>query len=98
MSKRIFSLYDIEEFLREAGAEKINERAIINLEQELENTVKEIVDEAKLYANYAGRTKLIKSSDIRLCDLGKPRNKIVALTLRKREKKVLKIKAQMPMP
>lgn len=63
---RAFSLYDIEQFLKEAGAERINERAVVSLEEELESTVKELVDEAQVYANYAGRTRLIKSSDIRL--------------------------------
>ena len=63
---RAFSLYDIEEFVKEAGAEKINQRAIISLDQELESTIKELVDEARAYANYAGRTKLITGSDVRL--------------------------------
>jgi hypothetical protein len=63
---REFSLYDIEEFLKEAGAERINEKAVINLEKELENTVKELINEAHLYANYAGRSKLIKEEDVKL--------------------------------
>lgn len=66
MKNRAFSLYDIEEFIKEAGAEKINERAVVSLEQELENTVKELVDEAKVYANYAGRKSIITDSDIEL--------------------------------
>ncbi len=77
---RAFSLYDIEEFLKEAGAEKINERAIVSLEKELENTVKEIVNEAQVYANYAGRTKLIKGSDVRLAnDMGKTKGKVAPI-------------------
>ncbi len=64
MGNREFSLYDIEQFLREAGAEKVNERAVISLEKELEDTVKELVAEASVYANYAGRKRLIKRSDI----------------------------------
>ena len=63
MVNREFSLYDIEQFLREAGAEKVNERAVISLEKELEDTVKELLAEASVYANYAGR-KSIKRSDI----------------------------------
>ena len=35
MSDREFSLYDIEQFLREAGAEKVTEDAVLNLEKEL---------------------------------------------------------------
>ena len=70
MKKREFSLYDIEQFLREAGAERINEKAVISLEKEIEDTVKELVDEASLYAGYAGRKKLINSADVELVQLG----------------------------
>lgn len=63
---RVFSLYDIEEFLKEAGAERINERAVVTLERELENTVKELVSGAQIYANYAGRRTRIEESDIKL--------------------------------
>ncbi len=66
VKQRGFSLYDVEQFLKEAGAEKINENAVISLEQELEQTVKELVDEASFYANYAGRKAVIKRSDLAL--------------------------------
>ncbi len=66
VKQRSFSLYDIEQFLKEAGAEKINEKAVITLEQELEQTVKELVGEASFYANYAGRKTVIKCSDLAL--------------------------------
>ena len=36
MGERGFSLYDIEQFIREAGAEKVTEDAVMNLERELE--------------------------------------------------------------
>ena len=68
MKGRGFSLYDIEQYLKEAGAERVNEKAVISLEKELEDTVNELVEEAIVYANYAGRKKLIKSSDIALVD------------------------------
>ena len=64
MGNREFSLYDIEQYLRDAGAEKVHERAVISLEKELEDTVKELLAEASVYANYAGRKRLIKRSDI----------------------------------
>jgi len=64
VGNREFSLYDIEQFLREAGAERVNERAVLSLEKELEDTVKELLAEASVYANYAGRKRLIKRSDI----------------------------------
>jgi histone H3/H4 len=66
MKKREFSLYDIEQFLREAGAERVNERAVISLEKELEDTVRELVGNASMYASYAGRKRLIKNSDVDL--------------------------------
>ena len=59
-----FSYYDIEEFLRDAGAKRINEGAVKSFEQELEDTVKNLVDEAGMYANYAGRQKRITYSDV----------------------------------
>jgi histone H3/H4 len=64
--QRGFSLYDIEEFLKEAGCKRVSESAVISLEKELEDTVKELVRDAEVYANYAGRRKLIKRSDIEL--------------------------------
>ncbi len=69
--KREFSMYDIEQFLREAGAERIHEKAVISLERELQDTVNEIVEQASVYANYAGRKKLININDIRLANRGK---------------------------
>lgn len=65
-NRRGFSLYDIEQFLREAGAEKVNEKAVISLQKELSDTVKELVEEASVYANYAGRSRMIKRSDLAL--------------------------------
>ncbi|MGC8651684.1 MAG: hypothetical protein ACP5UH_00310 [Candidatus Micrarchaeia archaeon] len=64
--KRGFSLYDIEEYLKEAGAERVNEKALISFEKELEETVEDIVNGASVYANHAGRRSLIKCSDIEL--------------------------------
>ena len=66
VNKRAFSLYDVEQFLKEAGAEKIHEKAILSLEKELRDTVAELVNEATLYANYAGRKRVIKLSDVDL--------------------------------
>lgn len=71
VNKHAFSLYDVEQFLREAGAEKINEKAVISLERELQDTVNELVSEAAIYANYAGRKRVIKLSDIDLAQKSK---------------------------
>ena len=68
MNKKGFSYYDIEQFLRDAGARRINEDAIVSFEKELENTVKDLVNEAEMYANYAGRNKLITNLDIDIAE------------------------------
>ena len=66
LNKKGFSYYDIEQFLREAGAEKINEKAIVSFEEELESTVKELANDAVLYAKYAGRNTLITDCDVNM--------------------------------
>ncbi len=71
IKRRAFSLYDMEQFLKDAGAEKVHEKAIISLERELQDTVNTLLDEAYVYANYAGRRCVINASDIALT-AGKP--------------------------
>ena len=71
--KRGFSLYDIEDYLREAGAERVHEKALISFEKELEETVEELINEASVYANHAGRKRVIKYSDIELLSEHKPK-------------------------
>ena len=66
MGSRKFSLYDIEQFMREAGAERITEDAIMDLEREMERLAEKITNKALRYAEHAGRRKLIKRSDVAL--------------------------------
>jgi len=66
MSDRKFSLYDVEQFLREAGAEKVTEDAVLNLERELTKLADKVTNKAIRYAAHAGRKKLIKKEDILL--------------------------------
>lgn len=66
MKDRRFSLYDIEQFLREAGAEKVTEDAVLNLERELEKLADKVTNNAMRYAEHAGRRKLIRKEDILL--------------------------------
>ena len=68
MVERKFSLYDIEQFIREAGAERVNEDAVIELERELEKLAEKVAIRAKRYAVHAGRTRLIRTNDIVLTD------------------------------
>lgn len=66
MGKKEFSLYEIEQFIREAGAEKVTEDAVRDLEMEMERLVAIITKKAIAYAEHAGRKKLIRTSDILL--------------------------------
>ena len=66
LSDREFSLYDIEQFIREAGAEKVTEDAVLDLERQLEKLANNITDNALRYATHAGRRKLIRKADIML--------------------------------
>jgi|GEM_PF-1321259 histone H3/H4 len=66
MSDREFSLYDVEQFLREAGAERVTEDAVLNLERELAKLADKVTNKAIKYAAHAGRKKLIRKEDILL--------------------------------
>lgn len=90
MKQRGFSLYDIEQFLRDAGAERINERALMSFEKELEETVNELLGEATVYANYAGRKRLIKHADISLIAAGQHSANSKAVRLSSRSNKFRK--------
>ena len=71
MGERAFSLYDVEQFIREAGAEKVTEEAVLNLEHELEKLAETIGNRAVQYAAHAGRRKLIKKKDVLLARQGR---------------------------
>ncbi len=62
----MFSLYDVEQFIREAGAEQVTEDAVVNLELELERLTKKIAGKASVYAKHAGRKKFVKRADLLL--------------------------------
>ena len=70
MANRKFSLYDIEQFIREAGAERITEDAVTGLEKEIARFAEQIANNAMKYAKHAGRKKLIRSADILLTSKG----------------------------
>ena len=61
---KAYSLYDIEAFIREAGAERVTEDAVLDLEKELEKLTEKFANRAKIYAQHAGRKRLIKKSDV----------------------------------
>lgn len=93
MQQKRFSLYDIEQFLRDAGAERVNEKAVQSFEEELESTVKELVDEAEVYAKYAGRERLVTNSDISMVATCRPRHVYVRKV---RRKPVQRARAKVP--
>ncbi len=66
LGAKAFSLYDVEQFIREAGAERVTEDAVVDLERELEKLTELIADRAAKYAAHAGRKKLIRKEDILL--------------------------------
>lgn len=68
LGERKFSLYDIEQFIREAGAERVTEDAVLDLEREIEKFADMITKDAKRYAEHAGRKKLIRAEDILLME------------------------------
>jgi histone H3/H4 len=70
LGERAFSLYDVEQFIREAGAERVTEDAVLDLERELEKLAEDLAARAKRYAEHAGRSRLIRKSDV---SLAKPR-------------------------
>jgi histone H3/H4 len=65
-SERTFSLYDVEQFFREAGAERVTEDAVRDLERELDKLTETLAKKAITYANHAGRKKLIRRADVLL--------------------------------
>lgn len=72
MGERIFSLYEIEQFIREAGAEKVTEDAVRDLEREIEKLAKTVTKSAIKYAQHAGRKRLIRTSDVLLTKKADP--------------------------
>jgi DNA-binding protein len=70
--ERKFSLYDVEQFIREAGATRVTEDAVIELERELEKLAEKVAKRAKQYAVHAGRKRLIRSADILLTEKSSP--------------------------
>ena len=80
MGARKFSLYDIEPFIREAGAERVTEDAVLELEMEIEKLAEKLAGRAIGYAKHAGRRRLIRTEDVMLtkraafADYGSPEN------------------------
>jgi len=64
-SKRLIPLAAMEQIMKQAGAERVSDKAKATLKEELEEYAKKIAKDAVTYALHAGR-KTIKSGDIKL--------------------------------
>jgi len=60
MASKIFSLYDADKLLRQAGAERVDEKASKKLCELLEDSGKEIMLKARVYARHAGRKQITR--------------------------------------
>ncbi|MBI5228733.1 NFYB/HAP3 family transcription factor subunit [Candidatus Micrarchaeota archaeon] len=58
--KGVFPLLDIDKIIREAGAERVDERASMKLSEILEDNAKELIQKARLFAKHAGRKSITK--------------------------------------
>lgn len=64
MTQKAFSLYDADKLLRQAGAERIDENASKKLCELLEDSGKEIMLKARMYARHAGRKEIVREDVI----------------------------------
>ena len=65
MSKRLIPLASMEQVLKQAGAERVSDKAKSEFKKVLEEKAEEIARDSIKYALHAGR-KTIKVSDIKL--------------------------------
>lgn len=65
MSKRLLPLAAMEKILKNAGAERVSDKAKVALKEVIEEIAEEIAVDAVKFANHAGR-KTVKSGDIKL--------------------------------
>ena len=61
MGRKVFSLFELDDFLRMAGAQRVDERASAKLGELLEDNGMALLHRAKLLARHAGRRQLRKS-------------------------------------
>lgn len=61
----MYSLFEVDELIRGAGAQRVDERASRKLNECLEDSAKEILRRARIYAKHAKRSR-INGRDIKL--------------------------------
>ncbi len=62
--KPAFSLFDMDAFIRDAGAERVSEDASRKLDELLEDSAKQVLFRARILARHAGRKKIMRSDVI----------------------------------
>ncbi len=65
LKKGVFSLFDMDDLIRDAGAQRVSECASAKLGEILEDQGELLVFQAKIIARHAGRNS-INGSDVRL--------------------------------
>jgi histone H3/H4 len=65
MKRGVFSLFDMDDYLRQAGAQRVSECASLKLCEILEDSGKQLLFEARIIARHSGR-KDINANDVRL--------------------------------
>lgn len=60
MGKRVFSMFDMDDFLRDAGAERVDESASAKLGELLEDNGSAVLFRAKQLARHAGRRRVLR--------------------------------------
>lgn len=60
MDRRVFSLFDLDAFLRNAGAQRVDERASAKLGELLEDNGLVLLHKARLFARHAGRREILR--------------------------------------
>lgn len=56
-----FSLFEMDDVIRKAGAQRVDEKASIKLREKLEDTGIQVIIRAKILARHAGRKEIIRS-------------------------------------
>ena len=59
--KTAFSLFDMDSFLRSAGADRVDEAASKKLDEVLEDSANDVLFRARILARHAGRKKITRS-------------------------------------
>lgn len=65
MKRGVFSLFDMDDLIRGAGAQRVSECASVKLCEILEDQGKQLLFEARIIARHAGRRD-INANDVRL--------------------------------